>query len=251
MARLPGLAAPTSLPTPSMNASAPAPGRARTSRRRSQPRRPVRDRSARRPERGAIDPRVLRALTCAALLAAFLAAPAAHAASPAPINHVWILWLENEDYDATFGPDTKIPDLARDLPAKGALLTQSFATGHNSLDNYITVVSGQPPNPVTQADCQTFQEFLPGTLDSNGVALGQGCVYPTAVKTIADQLEDSGLSWKGYMDDMKTTCRHPAINAHDETQSAKVGDRYATRHNPFVYFHSIIDRSTCAANDVP
>ena len=43
------------------------------------------------------------------------------------------------------------------------------------------------------------------------------------------------------MDDMKTPCRHPAIDAQDTTQKAKVGDQYAARHNPFVYFHSIID----------
>jgi hypothetical protein len=33
-------------------------------------------------------------------------------------------------------------------------------------------------------------------------------------------------------------------------QSARLGDQYVTRHNPFVYFHSIIDRPTCARNDV-
>ena len=31
---------------------------------------------------------------------------------------------------------------------------------------------------------------------------------------------------------------------------AEVGDQYATRHNPFVYFHSIIDFPTCAQNVV-
>jgi phosphatidylinositol-3-phosphatase len=176
---------------------------------------------------------------------------AAAAATPPPVRHVFVLWLENESYASTFGKDTKIPYLGQIAHDKGALLTQYYATGHASLDNYLTVVSGQPPNPVTQADCQTFQEFLPGTLDPNGVALGQGCVYPPAVKTIADQLEGKGLTWKGYMDDMKTTCRHPALNTQDDTQQAEPNDKYATRHNPFVYFHSIIDRSTCADNDVP
>jgi hypothetical protein len=66
-------------------------------------------------------------------------------------------------------------------------------------------------------------------------------VYPTSVKTLSDQLEAKGLTWRGYMEDMGDSCRHPALNAHDETQSAKVGDQYAARHNPFVYFHSIID----------
>lgn len=31
----------------------------------------------------------------------------------------------------------------------------------------------------------------------------------------------------------------------------RIGDQYAARHNPFVYFHSIINTSACAANDVP
>jgi hypothetical protein len=81
-------------------------------------------------------------------------------------------------------------------------------------------------------------------------------VYPAAVKTIADQLEAKGLTWKGYMQDMANsttqskTCRHPAIGAQDNTQNAHVGDQYAARHNPFVYFHSLIDRPSCDANDV-
>jgi hypothetical protein len=79
------------------------------------------------------------------------------------------------------------------------------------------------------------------------------------VKTIADQLKDKGLTWHGYMEDMgnstagqSKTCRHPAANSHDDTQTAKAGDQYAARHNPFVYFHSITDdAATCNANDVP
>ncbi|MEA2466021.1 MAG: phosphatidylinositol-3-phosphatase [Thermoleophilaceae bacterium] len=177
----------------------------------------------------------------------------AGAASPAPIKHVWIVVLENENYETTFGPDSKAPYLSKTLPTQGQLLTHYYATGHLSLDNYITMVSGQPPNPVTQSDCQFFQDFV-GTVGADGVAVGQGCVYPAEVKTIADQLEAKGLTWKGYMEDQAAsptepkTCRHPEINAHDETQTAKKDDQYAARHNPFVYFHSIIDRPICANN---
>ena len=46
------------------------------------------------------------------------------------------------------------------------------------------------------------------------------------------------------------TCRHPDIGAHDSTQTASAADQYAARHNPFVYFHSIIDHPTCDTNDV-
>jgi hypothetical protein len=78
------------------------------------------------------------------------------------------------------------------------------------------------------------------------------------VITVANQLEASGYTWKGYMEDMnaggppgtETPCRHPALNTQDDTQQAEVGDQYAARHNPFVYFHSLIDFPTCAQHDV-
>jgi len=84
-------------------------------------------------------------------------------------------------------------------------------------------------------------------------------VYPPIVETIVDQLEDNGFSWKGYMEDMGNavpaeppTCRHPPLNAADQTQTAEVGDQYAARHNPFVYFHSIIDdQNRCDQHVVP
>ena len=99
--------------------------------------------------------------------------------------------------------------------------------------------------------------MLPGTIGADGQAVGKGCVYPATVKTIADQLSAAGLSWKGYMEDMGNragqphTCRHPTIGTPDSTQKARLGDQYAARHNPFVYFHSLLDSGACASRDVP
>jgi hypothetical protein len=195
--------------------------------------------------------RRLAGLVTAVIVA--LAATPAHAALP-PIKHVFVIWMENKDYETTFGPGSPAPYFAKTLPSMGALLPDYYAIGHLSLDNYIAVVSGQGPNPQTQSDCQIFSDFAPGTEGPDGQAMGSGCVYPASVKTIANQLEDKGLKWKGYMEDMALgdpkTCRHPALNQHDGTQSATAEDQYAARHNPFVYFHSIIDGPSCAANDV-
>jgi hypothetical protein len=169
------------------------------------------------------------------------------------IKHVWLVLLENKDYDVTFGPNSPAPYLAKTLPSQGQLLTHYYGIAHFSLPNYIALVSGQPPNPVTQSDCQVYQDFV-GTVGSDGVAVGQGCVFPSQVKTIADQLEAKGLTWKGYMEDQgatpgePSTCRHPELNQQDHTQTAEAGDQYAARHNPFVYFHSIIDRPICDTN---
>src|SRR3954447_4443474 len=195
----------------------------------------------------------MRTATILCALAALLgwsaaaAEAASSAATPGKPKHVWIIVLENEDYATTFGPNSKAPYLSKTRPTQGELLTHYYGTGHLSLDNYITMVSGQPPNPQTQSDCQFFTEFA-GTVGPDGVAVGNGCVFPPEVKTVADQLEAKGLTWKGYMEDMGTPCRHPDLNSHDETQSATKENQYAARHNPFVYFHSIIDRPICNTN---
>jgi LPXTG-motif cell wall-anchored protein len=198
-------------------------------------------------------PKVGRVIAALAIVAVVFAAgggsPAGAAALP-PVKHVFVVVLENENHDTTFGPNSKAPYLANDVTDMGQHLTQYYGIGHFSLDNYIAMVSGQAPNPQTQGDCPIFTEMLPGVVGPDGQAIGQGCVHPTAVKTIGDQLTAKGLTWKAYLESMGTACRHPDINTQDNTQTAKKGDQYAARHNPFVYFHSIIDTPACAANDV-
>ena len=195
-------------------------------------------------------PRMLmRKLLLGLLLpASCLLAPPMASALP-PIKHVFVITLENKDYNATFGPGSAAPYLARTLPAQGQLLTHYYGTGHESLDNYLTMISGQPPNPYTQADAPAYIDFA-GTVGSDGVAVGQGSIFPAGVKTIADQLEARGLTWKAYMEDMQTPCQHPAPGSPDTTQNASASSQYAMRHNPFVYFHSIIDRPSCTQNDL-
>lgn len=179
-------------------------------------------------------------------------ARAATTATPPATGHVFVINLENKGFDETWGPTSAAPYLSRTLRAQGNLLTSYYGIGHVSLDNYIAQISGQGPNLQTQTDCQVFSDFLTlGLTFAPGQLLGAGCVYPKSVPTLPGQLDAVGVSWKGYMDDMGTPCRHPALNTQDQTQSAKVGDQYATRHDPFMYFHSIIDDSTyCAAHVV-
>jgi hypothetical protein len=197
------------------------------------------------------------AVACACLLAVALAA--AKPAQP-KIGHVFIIVLENESYARTFGPNSQAPYLAKTLPAQGALLRQYYGIGHFSLDNYIAMISGQAPNDATQLDCPKFTDFelTSPKLDANGQALGKGCVYPAMVPMIGDQLDKVGKSWKGYMQDLGNdstreveACGHPVIGEDDPTRNKKPGDQYATKHNPFYYFHSFIDqKERCAAHVV-
>jgi hypothetical protein len=103
------------------------------------------------------------------------------------------------------------------------------------------MVSGQGPNPMTMTDCQVYLDFvgLP-VLGLDGQAIGLGCVYPTAVQTISNQLEAKHLTWRGYMEDMGNnpirdggiTCAHPTLNTQDGTQSASASDQYARTAQP-------------------
>jgi phosphatidylinositol-3-phosphatase len=193
------------------------------------------------------------AIAMALVLCAMSAGAASAQATftPPKIRHVFVIVLENQGYAATFGNPSADPYLAQTLPAQGALLESYYATGHASNDNYISLVSGQPPNAQNQADCPQFDNFTGAVMLSNGVESGTGCVYPAEVANIGNQLTAHKFTWKAYQEDMgnkpnreAAACGHPAVGASDETQKAVAGDGYATRHDPFVYFHSTIDEQT-------
>jgi hypothetical protein len=114
-----------------------------------------------------------------------------------------------------------------------------------------------------------------------GQVVGDGCVYPGptgsthGAQTIGDQLDalapqnsdKKRITWREYAEDMGNdisrdygtadplggaTCAHPPIGGADHSNSAAASDQYATRHNPFVYFHSVIDdQASCDAHVVP
>ena len=179
----------------------------------------------------------------------------ASAFSLSKIKHVFIVMLENESYSTTFASTPPAPYLAQTLPAQGALLEDYYGVGHASLDNYIALISGQAPSYFTQTDCQDYLNFIETTTIIDGQAQGAGCVFPTTVPNITDNLDTKGVTWRSYDEDMgndptreSATCGHPTLNDQDMTQDATASDQYATRHNPFMYFHSIIDNPICNTN---
>jgi hypothetical protein len=188
------------------------------------------------------------------LVAAAALGPALQAGAQAalpPIRHVFIIVLENESATTTFARSSPAPYLSRTLRAEGAYLPHYYGIGHQSNDNYISMISGQAPNVLTQADCLTYSDLVPGAIGTYGQASGLGCLYPASVPTIASQLQSAGLTWRDYNESMgddptreASVCGHPGVGMIDNTQRASATDSYATRHNPFVYFHSIIDDTT-------
>jgi hypothetical protein len=172
------------------------------------------------------------------------------------IHHVWQIQLENESESASFAA---AGTYLHSLTTQGVFLPDYYATGHVSADNYIAQISGQLGNPATLSDCQQYVDFE-GSVTATGYQTGAGCVYPASVLTLADQLTTAGLSWNGWMEDMgndltreTATCGQPVGSTagvagtstppgtSDKSQSATAADQYAARHNPFVYFHSLVD----------
>jgi phosphoesterase family protein len=204
------------------------------------------------------------------------------------IKHVWLIILENKSYDASFTGLNNNTYLWQTLPQQGVLLKQYYGTGHFSLDNYLSAVSGQATQPDTQDDCPSYDSFA-GSVDKSGslatnpnygqivsaagpnAAPGQnGCVYPASVPTLFNQLDRSGVSWKGYAQDLGNPdtggpthdagtqyCGAPfpapgptGSTAEPNPGSANATDQYVPKHFPFLWFDSILKSGDCNSQHI-
>ena len=167
------------------------------------------------------------------------------------IKHVWLIILENKSYDATFTGLNQNSYLWNTLPSQGALLVNYYGTGHYSMDNYITLVSGQAPQPDTQMDCDVANTNFGTNADivTSGENMGQlsspanadqpsganapdgqnGCTYPTQIPTLFNQLDSVGQTWKGYAQDFRVqpgredaTCGAPGSADNDPTTNPTI-----------------------------
>ena len=140
------------------------------------------------------------------------------------INHVWLIILENKSYDATFTGLNQNSYLWKTLPQQGVLLKNYYGTGHSSMDNYLSMVSGQAPEEDSQADCSIVNTDFGSnqSIITTGVNRGQvastanavqpsganapnganGCTYPTDAPTLFNQLDAAHKTWKGYAQDL-------------------------------------------------
>jgi hypothetical protein len=174
-----------------------------------------------------------------------------------PIKHMFLIVLSDQGAEAAFGPSSPAPYLAKTLTGEGELLENYYAVSGGELANAIALISGQGPTPQTASDCPQYTDIAPGTVGAEGQVLGGGCVYSRQMLTLADQLADAGKTWRAYVEGIEAggpgqpaSCRHPTLGASDPSNAPSPGDAYVTWRNPFVYFHSLIDGTECAQDDV-
>jgi hypothetical protein len=134
---------------------------------------------------------------------------------PPNFSHVITLILENREYSSVLG-SASWPNFNR-LAQQSTLLTKDYAVTHPSLPNYLALTGGSTQG--ISSDCTT-------------------CWVNAA--NIADTVDTSGRSWKGYMESMPAPCYLGNSGS------------YAQKHNPFVYYNDIrTNPSRCQQHDVP
>jgi phosphatidylinositol-3-phosphatase len=123
-----------------------------------------------------------------------------------PIKHIWVIALSGTSFDAALADSTADPYLAKQLVPKGTLLSNYTLSSSSALGNGIALLAGQSVNLDTEQNCPTYSALEPPTVNATtGLAEGVGCVYPAAVKTLADELTGGSLTWKAYVQDMEAS----------------------------------------------
>ena len=192
--------------------------------------------------------------------------------APGQIKHVFLIILENKSYDATFTGLNQNSYLWKTLPSQGVLLKNYFGTGHFSMDNYLTLVSGQAPEQDTQSDCDKLNfDFGSNAsiVKTRGENYGQvasianpaqpskanapdglnGCTYPTGAATLFNQLDAVGKTWKGYAQDLHnqpgredSACGGPGAAANNPTTNP-------LNMSPTVFPSGIVSYTGAQGND--
>jgi phosphatidylinositol-3-phosphatase len=168
------------------------------------------------------------------------------------VKHVFVIALSTPSFEDAFGHDSTATYLNGTLRRKGTLLGGYETLDSAELPDYLAMVGGQAPNADTRGDCATYAEF-PSSAHPNkaGLVSGDGCIYPNTVTTIGDQVTASAHTWRAYVDDMGSTpCAHPDSGAATNTPITGAGSQYDVLHNPFIYFHSLLDLGDCSSDDL-
>jgi hypothetical protein len=144
-------------------------------------------------------------------------------------DHLFVIIAENKSYNQIVGsPDT--PTLNR-LAKTYGLATHFYGEVHPSEANYIAILGGS-----------TFGVHDDDAYDCQPKKADSACSHSKepdyvshtiASKSLVDQLEEHGLTWKGYFEDI------PAPGSKAVVAPSVVRALYASKHNGFISFKRI------------
>jgi phosphatidylinositol-3-phosphatase len=179
-------------------------------------------------------------------------------------EHIFYIMMENHATNQIFGNTSDAPYLNK-LVSKYASANKYYGVTHPSLPNYLAAISGDFQG--IWDDCKAGadvkcapQEFGPTSGYTNGKELLTPAQIASATnkahwfneRTIVDQLENHGLSWKTYMQSMPYTGYtgeyYPYATVNGQSTPLKL---YAQKHNPFDYFTTVRNSSARMNKVVP
>lgn len=192
------------------------------------------------------------ALTGTVAVAATATPSASNAASNAQSgpDHVFVIMMENHGRDQIVGNTADAPYITS-LAAKYNEATNYHGVTHPSLTNYLAAISGDFQG--IWDDCKAGitvkcapEEFIPGPgedqlgafLTPAQIASASATPHMFNGRTIVDQLEESGKTWKAYMENLPSAGSNAVYAPVVNGTTVKL---YAQKHNPFMYFSDIVN----------
>jgi hypothetical protein len=195
--------------------------------------------------------------------AAFIASQAA--ASVAAPKHLILIMMENHGTDTIIGNKDDAPFLNQLVTENGVrYATQYYGVTHPSLPNYLALAAGDTMG--IHDDCKAGadvkckpEEFTPEaeeapmagrmlTDEEEKAAAETPHFFPG--KSLIDQLDEAGVSWKVYMQGMPADRKLTEYWPLDEA-GKPIAKLYAQKHNPFVYFSGFVDSTERMARLLP
>jgi len=138
--------------------------------------------------------------------------------SNSPFDFVLIILMENKNFSQIYG--SALAPYLNHLADNYSLARQYTACDHPSLPNYMCLTGGN--NYFSGNDCSPIGYCT------------------TSNSSIVDRVENAGLTWTAYLEDMPSACYKGAAG------------NYTFLTNPFIFSTSITNNSTrCATHVVP
>jgi len=159
------------------------------------------------------------------------------------MDHVFVIMMENTAYSDLLNPSNANTTFIQSLANTYGLETDYFGVTHTSLPNYVATTSGNTWGSNNDDEAQANDGYF------NHLSL-------------TDQLDQAGISWKGYMESMPSVgytgnfgdCT-TSTSAPDPDCTASPSDTgtalYVRKHDPFMQYPDVFNNAQLADNVVP
>jgi phosphatidylinositol-3-phosphatase len=154
-------------------------------------------------------------------------------------EHIFLIIEENKSYTEIVGEQSVAPNINR-LAKEYGLASQFYAEVHPSEANYVAMLGGDTfgihDDDAYYCKPKSQDPFCPSSGRSGYVD------HTVAGRSLIDQLEEHGLTWKGYMESIPKPGAGDARWPTSDKPVAGVPDEaYAVKHNGFMTFKRVQD----------